>query len=89
MPQSSSDKISVTGYKVNHLSNTFKKFYSRHTDLVRQYRKEKLSAKCLLILSVEVIFILMDLTMARLIKLAKTAVVIHEADHAYSIRSTW
>ena len=27
------------GYKVNHLSNTFKKFYGRHTDLVRQYKK--------------------------------------------------
>ena len=28
------------GYKVNRLSNTFKKFYSRHTDLVGQYRKD-------------------------------------------------
>ena len=27
------------GYKVNHLSNTFKKFYCRHTDLVGQYKK--------------------------------------------------
>ena len=27
------------GYKVNRLSNTFKKFYGRHTDLVGQYRK--------------------------------------------------
>ena len=27
------------GYKVNCLSNTFKKFYGRHTDLVRQYKK--------------------------------------------------
>ena len=26
-------------YKVNHLSNTFKKFYGRHTDLVGQYKK--------------------------------------------------
>ena len=43
------------GYKVNHLSNTFKKFYGRHTDLVGQYKK--MSAKCLLILSVEMIFI--------------------------------
>ena len=25
------------GYKVNRLSNTFKKFYGRHTDLVGQY----------------------------------------------------
>ena len=28
------------GYKVNRLSNTFKKFYVRHTDLVGQYRKD-------------------------------------------------
>ena len=27
------------GYEVNHLSNTFKKFYGRHTDLVGQYKK--------------------------------------------------
>ena len=27
------------GYKVNGLSNTFKKFYGRHTDLVGQYKK--------------------------------------------------
>ena len=26
------------GYKVNRLSNTFKKFYGRHTDLVGQYK---------------------------------------------------
>ena len=27
------------GYKLNRLSNTFKKFYGRHTDLVGQYKK--------------------------------------------------
>ena len=27
------------GYKVNRLSNTFKKFYGRHTDPVGQYKK--------------------------------------------------
>ena len=27
------------GYKVNRLSNTFKKFYGRRTDLVGQYKK--------------------------------------------------
>ena len=31
----------------------------------------------------------MDLPMAKLIKLAKMAGVMHEADHAYSIWSTW
>ena len=43
------------GYKVNHLSNTFKKFYGRHTDLVGQNKKNVW--KFLLILSVETIFI--------------------------------
>ena len=27
------------GYKINRLSNAFKKFYGRHTDLVGQYKK--------------------------------------------------
>ena len=27
------------GYKINHLSNTFKKFFGRHTNLVGQYKK--------------------------------------------------
>ena len=27
------------GYKINCLSNTFKKFYGRHTDLIGQYKK--------------------------------------------------
>ena len=27
------------GYKVNHFSNTFKKFYGRHTDPVGQHKK--------------------------------------------------
>ena len=48
-----------------------------------------MSAKCLLILSVEMILIFMDLPMAELIKLAKMAGVMHEADHAYSTQSTW
>ena len=32
---------------------------------------------------------MMDSPMAKLIKLVKMAGVMHEADHAYSIRSTW
>ena len=31
----------------------------------------------------------MDLSAAELIKLAKMVGVMHEADHAYSIQSTW
>ena len=42
------------GYKINCLSYTFKKFYGKHTDLVRQYKK--MSVKCLLIVQVEMIF---------------------------------
>ena len=34
------------GYKINRLSNTFKKFYGRHTDLVGQYKKKCLSDVC-------------------------------------------
>ena len=75
------------GYKVNRLSNTFKKFYGRHTDLVGQYKKNvhQMFADSQ-ILSIEMIFILMDLPMVKLIKLAKMAGVMHEADHAYSIQ---
>ena len=75
------------GYKVNRLSNTFKKFYGRHMDLVGQYKKclpnvcWSYQLKCF--------HFFMDLPMAKLIKLAKMAGVMHEADHAYSIRSTW
>ena len=32
-------RLLLQGYKVNRLSNTFKKFYGRHTDLVGQYKK--------------------------------------------------
>ena len=49
----------------------------------------KMSVKCLLILSVEMIFILMDLPMAKLIKLTKVAGVMYETYHTYSIQSTW
>ena len=48
-------RLLLQGYKVNRLSNAFKKLYGRHTDLVGQYKK--ISAKCLLSLSVEMIFI--------------------------------
>ena len=32
-------RLQSQGYKVNRLSNTFEKFYGRHTDLVGQYKK--------------------------------------------------
>ena len=32
-------RLLLRGYKVNRLSNTFKKFYGRHMDLVGQYKK--------------------------------------------------
>ena len=33
-PQALVTRLLLQGYKVNRLSNTFKKFYGRHTDLV-------------------------------------------------------
>ena len=75
------------GYKVNRLSNTFKKFYGRHTDLVGQNKKNVCQMFADSISWND--FFFMNLPMAKLIKLAKMAGVMHEADHAYSIRSTW
>ena len=49
----------------------------------------KMSAKCLLILSVEMIFIFDGFADGQINKVGKMAGVMHEADHAYSIRSTW
>ena len=46
-------------HKVTRLCNTFKKLYGRHTDLVGQCKK--ISGKCLLILSVKMIYIFADL----------------------------
>ena len=57
--------------------------------LIQLDNTRRMSAKCLLILSVKMMFILMDLPMAELIKLIKMAGVMPEADQAYSIRSTW
>ena len=61
------------GYKVNRLSNTFKKFYGRHTDLVGQYKKN-------------VCQMFDGFADGQINKMAG---VMHEADHAYSIQSTW
>ena len=75
------------GYKVNRLSNTFKKFCAE--TLTQLDNTGKMSAKCLLILSVEIIFIFDRFDDAKLIKLAEMAGVMHEADHTCSIWSTW
>ena len=69
------------GYRVNRLSNTLKEFYGRHTVPVGQYKK--MSVKCLLIVPVKIISF-STFVKAELIKLAKMAGVMHEADHAYS-----
>ena len=74
------------GYKINCLSNTFKKFYDRHTDLVGQYKKnvcEMFADRT----SQNDFF--QGFVKDELIKLAGMAGVMHEADHTYSIRSTW
>ena len=39
-PQGPGDKTFVPGYKINRSSNTAKKFYGRHTDLVGQYKQK-------------------------------------------------
>ena len=56
------------GYKVNCLSNSFKKFYGRHTHLVGQYKK--MSARCLLILSVKMTFIFYGFADGRIDKIS-------------------
>ena len=86
MPQGPGDKTLSQGYKVNRLSNTFKRFYGRHTDLAGQY-KRKMSIKCFLIVPVKMTF--PGFVKAELIKLAKMAGAMHQADHAYYIRSSW
>ena len=48
-----------------------------------------MSAKCLLILSVEMIFTFDGFVNGQIIKLAKMAGVMYETDHACSIQSTW
>ena len=84
MPQGPSDKIFNTALQSNRLSNTFKKFHGRHTDLVGQYQKNVSNVcrfyqlKC---------FKFWGFVMAELIKLAKMAGVMHKADRAYAIRS--
>ena len=44
---------------------------------------------CLLFYQLKLLSFFMDLPMAESLKLAKMAGVMQEADHAYSIRSTW
>ena len=48
-------RLMSQGYKVNYLSNTLKKLYGRHTDLVGQYKENV--CQMLLILSVKMSFI--------------------------------
>ena len=48
----------------------------------------KMSLTCLLIVPVKMFYFSRSVK-AELIKLAKMAGVMHEADHAYSIQSTW
>ena len=76
------------GYKIKRLSNTFKKCYGRHADLFGQYKKNVCQMFADSISQNDFHFF-MDLPIAELIKLAKMAGVMHEADHAYFILSTW
>ena len=79
-------RLSSQDYKVNRLSSTVKKFYGRHTDswIIRE--------KFWLIVSVKMAFFSRFFPVfvkAELVKLAKMAGVMHEADHPYSIQGTW
>ena len=78
-------RLLLQGYRVDRLSNTFGKFCGRHTDLVGQYKKSvcQMFANCTSSNDFSGFF------KAELIKLAKMTGVMHDADHAYSIRSTW
>ena len=84
MPRGPGDKTLAHGYKINHLPNTFKKFYGTPTDLVGLYKK-CLSNVCSLYH--ENIFFF-RFVKAKLIKLAGMESLMHEANHAYSIQST-
>ena len=75
------------GYKCNRLSNTFKKFYGRHTDLVGRYKKSVCQMFDDSTSYIDTHFC--QFAMAELIKLAKMEGVLHGADHTYCIRSTW
>ena len=63
--------------------------HGRHTDLVGQYRENVCQMFVDSISKMIFVFSFFYLPMAELIKLAKMAGAIHEADHAYSVRSTW
>ena len=80
-------RVLLQCYKVNRLSNTFKKFDSRHTDLVGQYKKNICQMFADSISQNDLHFC--GFSMAELIKLAKMTGVMYEADHAYPIQSTW
>ena len=75
------------GYKANRLSNTFKKFYA--DTLMKLDNTRKMSVKCLLKFKIIFFLFFPGFVKAELIKLAEMAGVMHEIDHAYSIRSTW
>ena len=75
------------GYKFNRLSNKIKKFYGRHTDLDGQYKKNVCQMFADSISWND--FYCWRICRWQKIKLAEMTGVMHEADHAYSIQSTW
>ena len=76
------------GYKVNRLSNTFEKFYDRHTDLVGQYKKNVCQMFADPTSSNDSLSLLRT-CQGRIDKICQDGGLMQEADHAYSIRSTW
>ena len=65
-------RLSSQGYKVDRLSNTIRKLYGRHTDLVRQYKKN-----VCLIVPVKMIDFPLRFVKAELINTAKMMGVMH------------
>ena len=62
-------------------------FYGRHTDLVGQYKENICEVFADSISKDDTYFC--EFVKAELIKLAKMAGAMHEADRAYSVRSIW
>ena len=71
----------------NRLSNTFKGFLGRHTDLVGQHKKNvcKMFADSIPLADSQ----FYGFVVAQLIQLPYVADAMHESAHAYSFQSTW
>ena len=74
------------GCKVNRLSNTSKKLYGRHTDLVGQYEKNVCKVFAFSVNKTDVHFF--QICHGQVDKVSSDGGVMHGEDHIHSIRST-